>query len=121
MTWRAGGAPGPCSSIGESSAGSGGIIPRSGQGSTAPSRRSPYVFSRTLEAEGTSDRVLVAMDQGEGEKTIPVFGLFPDGTGLVDAYSGATATVTEGSVTLTTGSDLVLLSRPSPSAAPAGP
>ena len=77
--------------------------------------------ARTLEAEGRSDRVLVAMDQGEGEKTIPVFGLFPDGTGLVDAYSGATATVTEGSVTLTTGSDLVLLSRPSPSAAPAGP
>ena len=56
------------------------------------------------------------MDQGEGAKTIPVFGLFPDGTELVDAYSGATATVTEGSVTLTTGSDLVLLSRPSPSA-----
>ena len=63
----------------------------------------------------------MAMDQGEGEKTIPVFGLFPDGTRLVDAYSGATATVTEGAVTLTTGSDLVLLSRPSPSAAPAGP
>jgi alpha-amylase len=95
--------------------------PAVGAGEHRTLQRSPYVFSRTLEAEGTSDRVLVAMDQGEGEKTIPVFGLFPDGTPLVDAYSGATATVTEGSVTLTTGSDLVLLSRPSPSAAPAGP
>ena len=95
--------------------------PAVGAGEHRTLQRSPYVFSRTLEAEGRSDRVLVAMDQGEGEKTIPVFGLFPDGTGLVDAYSGATATVTEGSVTLTTGSDLVLLSRPSPSAAPAGP
>jgi len=95
--------------------------PAVGAGEHRTLQRSPYVFSRTLEAEGTSDRVLVAMDQGEGEKTIPVFGLFPDGTRLVDVYSGSTGTVTDGSITLTTGSGLVLLSRPSRSPAPAVP
>jgi len=56
------------------------------------------------------DRVLVAMDQGEGAKTIPVFGLFPDGSVLVDAYSGVRGTVRNGSISLTSGSGLVLLS-----------
>jgi alpha-amylase len=70
----------------------------------------PYIFSRTLEADGLSDRVLVAMDQGEGPKTIPVFGVFPDGTELIDAYSGQTATVTDGAISLVTESGLVLLS-----------
>ena len=69
----------------------------------------PYIFSRVLESRGRVDRVLVAMDQGEGAKTISVFGIFRDGTKLVDAYSGATGTVTNGAVSLPTGSDLVLL------------
>jgi alpha-amylase len=72
----------------------------------------PYVFSRTLETDGLSDRVLVAMDQGEGAKTVPVFGVFADGTELVDEYSGERATVTGGAVTLTTGFGLVLLGEP---------
>jgi alpha-amylase len=70
----------------------------------------PYIFSRTLETEEVSDRVLVAMDQGEGAKTIPVFGVFPNGRTVLDAYSGESATVTGGQVTLVTGSGLVLLS-----------
>ncbi|OGT94913.1 MAG: hypothetical protein A2083_08885 [Gemmatimonadetes bacterium GWC2_71_9] len=70
----------------------------------------PYIFSRTLEADGRVDRVLVAMDQGEDAKTIPVFGVFRDGTELVDAYSGARGTVRNGRITLTTAFGLVLLS-----------
>jgi alpha-amylase len=69
----------------------------------------PYIFSRTLEADGITDRVLVAMDQGIGAKTIPVFGVFPDGTELVDGYSGAGGTVRNGSISITSGSGLVLL------------
>ena len=69
----------------------------------------PFIFSRTLEAAGQVDRVLVAMDQREGAKTIPMFGVFPDGTELVDAYSGVGGTVRNGTVSLTTGSGLVLL------------
>jgi alpha-amylase len=69
----------------------------------------PYIFSRSLETGGRADRVLVGMDQGEGAKTVPVFGVFPEGTELVDAYSGVSATVRNGTVSLTTGSGLLLL------------
>jgi len=72
----------------------------------------PYIFSRMLESAGRVDRVLVAMDQGAGEKRIPVFGVFPDGTALVDGYSGVVATVRNGAVSLTTGSGMVLLAEP---------
>ena len=69
----------------------------------------PYIFSRAIEAGSRPDRVLVAMDQGEGAKSISVFGVFPDGTELVDAYTGVGGTVRNGAVSLTTGSGLVLL------------
>jgi alpha-amylase len=70
----------------------------------------PYIFSRTLAADGRTDRVIVAMGQGEGARTIPVFGVFPDGTTLLDTYSGETGTVANGRISLRTGSALVLLS-----------
>jgi len=70
----------------------------------------PYVFSRTLEVGGRVDRVLVAMDQGQGTKSIPVFGVFPDGTQLVDAYSGARGRVKGGRISVSTAFGLVLLS-----------
>ena len=70
---------------------------------------SPYVFSRTLDAAGVSDRVVVAEDAGTGAKTVPVAGVFADGTQLVDAYSGVHGTVRNGAVTLTTPYTLVLL------------
>ena len=69
----------------------------------------PYIWSRTLETGGRTDRVLVAMDVGEGEKSVPVFGVFRDGTELIDGYSGAVGTVENGMVTLSTGSSLRLL------------
>jgi len=70
----------------------------------------PYIFSRTLETGGGVDRVLVAMEQGEGAKTIPVFGVFREGAELVDGYSGVAGRVRDGKVSITTGSGLVLLS-----------
>jgi alpha-amylase len=69
----------------------------------------PYVFSRVLDTGDRIDRVLVAMDQGAGAKTVPIFGVFPDGTAVVDAYSGVSGTVTNGTVSITTRSGLVLL------------
>jgi alpha-amylase len=69
----------------------------------------PFIFARTLETGGKLDRVLVAMDQETGAKTIPVFGVFRDGTRLVDAYSGVGSTVKDGKVSLSTRSGLVLL------------
>jgi alpha-amylase len=83
--------------------------PAIGAGEHRRHQATPYIFSRTLEREGLTDRVLVAMDQGRGTKSIPVFGVFPDGTELVDAYSGNTGTVSNGEILLDTRSGLVLL------------
>ena len=69
----------------------------------------PYIFSRTLEMDGLSDRVIVAMGLEAGPKTIFVYGLFSDGAELVDGYSGETATVMNGEITLVTDFDLILL------------
>ncbi len=80
--------------------------PAVGAGAHQTLQASPFIFSRILDA----DRVLVALDQPAGRKTIPVFGLYTDGTRLTDGYSGQEATVTGGTVTLTTPGRLVLLS-----------
>ena len=84
--------------------------PAVGAGMHRRLQEAPYIFSRTLETNGRLDRVLVAMDQGVGAKNIPVFGVFPDGTELSDAYSGARGTVRDGKISLTTSFGLVLLS-----------
>jgi alpha-amylase len=70
----------------------------------------PYIFSRTFETDGLLDRVIVALDQGEGSKVIPVFGVFPDGSELMDSYSEKTGTVANGEISLVTEFGLVLLS-----------
>jgi alpha-amylase len=86
--------------------------PAVGAGVHRTHQAKPYIFSRRLETGGRVDRVLVAMDQGEGPKTIPVFGVFPEGTELMDTYSGMSGTVRNDAVSLTTGSGLVLLGEP---------
>ncbi len=83
--------------------------PAVGAGTHRTLQAEPFIFSRTLEADGRVDRVLVAMDQGAGSKTIPVFGVFLDGVELIDAYSGEMGTVTDGEISLVTPSGLVLL------------
>ncbi|MGD8867618.1 MAG: alpha-amylase family glycosyl hydrolase [Gemmatimonadales bacterium] len=83
--------------------------PAVGAGEHRRLQAEPYIFSRTLENDDLSDRVLVAMDQGIGAKTIPVFDVFPDGVELLDAYSGRTGTVRDGEISLVTESGLVLL------------
>ena len=80
--------------------------PAVGAGVHQTHQQTPYIFSRVLG----SDRVLVAMDQEPGPKAVPVFGLFPEGSEVVDGYSGLSATVREGKVSLTTSLGLVLLS-----------
>jgi alpha-amylase len=85
--------------------------PAVGAGEHQRLRVEPYIFSRTLEKDGyVIDRVIVALDLEAGPKTIMVYGLFPDGTELWDAYSGKAAVVTDGDITLDTDYDLVLLS-----------
>ena len=85
--------------------------PAVGAGEHQRLRVEPYIFSRTLEKDGyVIDRVIVALDLEAGPKTIMVYGLFPDGTELWDAYSGKAAVVTDGDIALDTDYDMVLLS-----------
>ena len=70
-------------------------------------QQAPYIFSRVLG----SDTVLVGMDLGTGAKTIPVYGVFPEGAVLTDSYSGTSVAVGGGNVSIVTQSGLVLLSR----------
>ena len=84
--------------------------PAVGAGAHRPLQAAPYVFGRILETDGRVDRVVVALDQGEGAKTIPVGGVFADGTELLDAYSGTRGIVRNGAIALTTPYGLVLLS-----------
>jgi len=83
--------------------------PAVGAGSNRTLQAKPYIFSRTLLTDQVDDRVVVATNQPRGAKTIPLFGFFPSGTELVDAYSGDTGTVVKDSIALTTDFDLVLL------------
>jgi hypothetical protein len=72
-------------------------------------RSLPYIFSRILESGTREDRVLVVTGLGPGPKTIAVYGVFSDGTSVLDSYSGDTGTVRQGSVSLSTARDIVLL------------
>ncbi len=83
--------------------------PAVGAGAHRRIQADPYVFART-DVDG-SDRVVVALDQAAGEKTVPVGGVFADGTVLVDAYSGVETTVSDDRVTLVTPFGTVLLER----------
>ena len=83
--------------------------PAVGAGAHARIQADPYVFSRVLEANGLVDRVVVGLEQGTGTVTIPVAGVFPDGLTVRDAYSGAEAVVSGGTVTVSTASGVVLL------------
>jgi alpha-amylase len=69
----------------------------------------PYTFARTYEHEGVADRVVVALDTPEGSKQISVGDVFAEGSVLRDAYSGDTAKVSNGQVSLHTPYDVVLL------------
>lgn len=83
--------------------------PAVGAGSHRILQAKPYIFTRTLLTDQVDDRVVVALGEPRGAKAVPLFGVFPTGTVLKDAYSGDTATVLRDSVRLTTAYELVLL------------
>ena len=83
--------------------------PAVGAGEHRTLQAAPYIFSRRLETRSGVDRVIVAMDQGGGVKRIPVFGVWPEGTRVVDEYSGVHGTVRADMVALATEWGLVLL------------
>ena len=70
---------------------------------------SPYVFSRTFTKGKYTDKVVVGLDLPEGEKVISVGTIFPNGTLLMDAYSGKVTAVYNGKVTINSPYSIILL------------
>lgn len=71
----------------------------------------PYVFSRTYSKNEINDAVIVGLDLPEGEKEILVTPIFKDGETITDRYSGDTAIVENGKISLNTAFTIVLLEK----------
>ena len=82
-----------------------------GAGVHAQISAAPYVFSRTFIKGKYSDKVVVGLDLDKGEKSITVGTIFANGTKVKDFYSGKTATVVKGMVSLDTAYGIVLLEK----------
>lgn len=70
---------------------------------------SPYAFSRTYEANGETDKVIVAFTDAGQQVTTSVSGIFDEGTTLRNAYDGAVAVVRKGTVTFNGGENGIIL------------
>lgn len=83
--------------------------PAIGAGKHKMISETPYVFSRTYKKEGINDGVVVGLNLRKGTKTLKVDAIFKDGTILTDIYSGIDTTVKDGSATIKSDNDIVLL------------
>lgn len=79
-----------------------------GAGSHSLISSSPYTFSRSYSEGGIDDNVICVLGTS-GATTVDVSSIWADGTLLRDYYSGNTATVSGGNVTLTPSSDILLI------------
>lgn len=70
-----------------------------------------YVFSRQYSQGNYTDKVVVGLDLPLGSKTISTGKIFPNGTKVRDAYTGKTALVTNGKITLNTPTTLLLIEK----------
>lgn len=72
---------------------------------------SEYVFSRVFTKGKFNDTVIIGLDLPIGKKEIAVDNLFANGKKLKDTYSGKTAIVTNGKVTIDSNFRIVLLEK----------
>lgn len=70
----------------------------------------PYVFKREFLKGEYSNKVVVGLDLPKGDKTISVGDTFKNGAVVTDNYSGKTATVKNGKISIVSDFDMVLLS-----------
>jgi alpha-amylase len=75
------------------------------------SSRNQYVFGRIYSKDKYSDVVVVGLDLPTGKKEISVENLFKEGTNLKDAYSGKTAVVIDGKVSIDSEFEIILLEK----------
>jgi alpha-amylase len=71
----------------------------------------PYVFSRTYSNGKYSDQVVIGLELNKGKKEISVGTIFKNGSKVKDTYSGKTAIVSKGKVTIDSDFDIVLIEK----------
>jgi alpha-amylase len=71
----------------------------------------PYVFSRVYSKGNYTDKVVVGLDLPIGKKEISVGTIFENGATLTDVYSGKTATVVDGKISIDSPYDIILLEK----------
>jgi len=71
----------------------------------------PYVFSRTFSKGNYTDKVIIGLDLPQGKKEISADTIFENGTQVKDAYSGETAVVTDGKISLNTSYTILLIEK----------
>ena len=69
----------------------------------------PYVFRRSYTKENFTDAVIIGIDLPKGEQTIKVSSVFKDGKQIKDFYSGQTFEVTNGTITISADTNIILL------------
>ena len=72
---------------------------------------SPYSFSRSFTKGTYTDKVVVGLELTKGNKSISVGNNFANGEKVRDAYSGKTAVVADGKVTIDTDFEILLLEK----------
>ncbi|SDS22762.1 alpha-amylase family glycosyl hydrolase [Winogradskyella sediminis] len=85
--------------------------PSIGAGTHQMISASPYYFSRSYQSGAYKDNVVVGLDLEKGKKVIDVSKVFEERVMLRDAYSGETATVENGTVTINSDFEVVLLEK----------
>ena len=81
--------------------------PAVGAGKHRMISENPYVFARTLDKYGLSDKVIVILDQVDGP--LDVSNELTEGTLLKDYYSGKMCRVEGGEINVSSGQELYLL------------
>lgn len=73
--------------------------------------QSPYWFKRTFTKGNFTDVVVIGIDLDKGNKVVDVKNTFADGQKVRDTFSGKTAKVVNGKITLNTNDTIVLLEK----------
>ncbi len=69
----------------------------------------PYLFSREYNKNGISDKVLVGLDLSKGKKSLKIDAVFPEGTKVIDQYSGIETVVVNDSISIDSDFEIILL------------
>lgn len=83
--------------------------PSVGAGVNTEISSKPYVCSRAFTKGKYTDKVVIGLDLAKGKKEIQVGSAFKEGAKIRDTYSGKTATVSKGKITIDSEFDIVLL------------